>query len=264
MWRFPFCLAALCAPLLADNFSTITVSSIVQDSSFFPSVPGCGGTVSGSTSAAIGFSCDAEFTSFGGRTEADPFSGEANAETDLGPYGIGASFGVQAEGCANFADDAEFGSNPCSHSIVSLTWSQDFTIEGAQGNGFVDVTLSGSFGSSAFGFNGLNFDLWNVGIPSPLFSQFQIPVTFGVPYTLTISGRAFCSAFDELDCQGLGAEVSDLEFTDALGNPLTGVTLVPVPDPSATVLIATVALIVVILRLAGRRPQRLRRRAMQL
>ena len=61
-----------------------------------------------------------------------------------------------------------------------------------------------------------------------------IPVTFGVPYTLTMSGFDECIEGEDNLCGTVSTYVSNLTFTDANGNPLTGLTLVPYPAPEAT------------------------------
>ena len=74
------------------------------------------------------------------------FAGHASAQTDLGPYGIGATFDVFASGTD---DDAPQG-GVLTETKLSVTWSQDFVIEGAQGSGFVDGTMVRNFWRQCF------------------------------------------------------------------------------------------------------------------
>jgi hypothetical protein len=101
----------------ADSLITVT-SEVLQGPH---PVPGCGGTITGTSSASISFSCmlpDSQFPV--------TYSGSASAQVGLWPFGVGISF------------------NAISRPLVS--WSQEFAIEGAQGNGFVIPTVTGPCG----------------------------------------------------------------------------------------------------------------------
>jgi hypothetical protein len=247
MLRFALTLCILVSPALADNVSTVSVSAIVWGGPFHSPVPECGGTLTGTTLAAVSYACDFTSTSYFGVQTTDQFSGAASGATGLGPYGIGASFTDSGSGCPFFADDIQYG-NICALEFVNITWSQDFVVEGAQGSGFVDVAISG-FDHSGDG-NRLTFNLFNTDIP--LFFGADgadgIPVTFGEVYTFTVTATAVCSAFDNQYCGVADASVSDLVFRDAAGNVLPDAVLVPVPEIHSLFLLATLALTCVIRR----------------
>jgi hypothetical protein len=229
-------LALLVTAANADNISSVSVTAGVFKDPFIPNpptVPGCGGTKQGVFSASISFSCEMLY------------SGSAAAETEVGPFGIGGGFGLSA-----------FGSSPEleAASSASFSWSQDVVIRGAQGSGFATGTISG--------LSTLGDDFW-AAFSLTLFDQpilavsntFTIPVTFGVPYTLTMSGRSeVCTARDPSFGCGGSPEifVDSLSFLDANGNPLPNAMLVDVPESSSWLLLATCALPIIIWRLMRR------------
>jgi hypothetical protein len=197
-------------------------------------------------SAAASFSCDVNGTSFGG---------EASAELGLGPYGIGVSTTTSAFGYHSLFDFVS--------STVEVSWSQEFVITGVEGTGYVAPQLGGGpFGfcnAPPFG-GGVHLVLFGASCAGGWGNDFGIPVTFGVPYTITISGSMACSSFDQLnDCGAYGGQmttyVSDLIFTDSTGNPLTVlsiapgvISLAPVPEIPGWALLATCTLAIAILR----------------
>ena len=125
-------------------------------------------------------------------------------------------------------------------SSASILWSRDFVIEGGQGTGFVDVSITGVIGLCCPSTDDeLNFTLFGESILSNLTS---LPVTFGVPYSMMLSGQVYCQGLDDLGCNGVTGYVSGLAFTDSAGNPLTGLSLVPVPELSSWILLATCAI----------------------
>ena len=63
-------------------------------------------------------------------------------------------------------------------------------------------------------------------------------IDFNAPYLFEVSGYMSCEQFDQTGCDNVTGYVSDIEFTDASGNPLTGVSLVAVPECSSLVLLA--------------------------
>src|ERR1043166_2562372 len=70
--------------------NVVNVLSIAgPDTSALMQAPGCGGRATGTISASVSFVCSFNL---------ETFSGHASAETGLGPYGIGASFSVDAQG----------------------------------------------------------------------------------------------------------------------------------------------------------------------
>jgi len=167
----------------------------------------------------------------------------AIAETEIGPYGIGGGFGLHA-----------FGSSPEleAASLASFSWSQDVVIRGAQGSGFVIGTISGLPSLVAE-------DFW-AAFSLTLFDQpiifasrtFTIPVTFGVTYTLKMSGSSeVCTATDPSFGCGDHPEifVDSLSFFDAKGNPLPDAHLVNVPENSSWLLLSNCALLIVLSRL---------------
>jgi len=234
-------LALLATAANADNISSVSVTAGVFKDPFIPNpqpVPGCGGTKQGVFSASISFSCEMLY------------SGSAAAETEVGPFGIGGSFGLSA-----------FGSSPEleAASSASFSWSQDVVIRGAQASGFAIGTMSG--------LRSLAEDFW-ADVSLTLFNNdfvieealqnngtFTIPVTFGVPYTLTMSGRSeVCTARDPIFGCGDHPEISvgSLSFLDANGNPLPDAQLVNVPESSSWLLLATCAIPTMIWRLMRR------------
>ena len=119
----------LCSSLaMADNMSMVSVMSAAEQF-VGVAVPGCGSATAGTSFAATSFSCNLAGVSY---------SGSATGQTGLGPYGIGVSMSAGAEGNTAQVTDPSY----VTHSNVSLSWSQDFVIEGAQGNGFVTFDLA--------------------------------------------------------------------------------------------------------------------------
>jgi hypothetical protein len=223
-------LALLTTAARADNVSVVTAeATVLSGSSGLPQpVPGCGGVVSGTSLASVAFACT--IPGVGG------FAGRAVAETGLGPYGIGVNLNVLASGSTVSGDVEAFAAS-------SILWSQDYVIEGAEGMGFVTGQFPG-LGSDSFQTARFNDVLWGQFVEAggfPPGSPFKIPVMFGVPYTLMLSASGECVGFD-VNCGSVGAQVTDLKFLDANGNPLSGMGLVPVPEPSALLLLATVVI----------------------
>src|SRR5215471_7684517 len=64
--RTTLALCTLALPSLADNVSAITVSAVVGDGGLYSAAPGCGGTVTGTTSAQLSYACDFTSTSHSG------------------------------------------------------------------------------------------------------------------------------------------------------------------------------------------------------
>jgi hypothetical protein len=96
-----------------------------------------------------------------------------------------------------------------------------------------------------FGGNYLDFTIAGTNIlPSNgLTTPFDVPVTSGVPETIQITGQIYCDGFDGSGtCGSQTAFLSDATFTDTAGNPLTGLTLVTVPESTSVVLMLTMLL----------------------
>jgi hypothetical protein len=211
-------------------------------------VPGCGGASSGTGSASISFDCTLDL----GGAYPYGFSGTATAQTGLGPYGIGGRISVFASGSTFFETPKGFFD---AYAEADLSWGQSFVITGASGNGFVQWQL----GSDGFGFEDMRMNFYLFGLDTELEaggpqSSPLLPVTFGAPYGLTITASGSCIGFD-VEC-GTGAfYVSDLQFFDASGNTLSGMSVVPataVPEPSSWLLLATCAIPIIIWRLMRR------------
>lgn len=220
------------SPAMAD---IVNVMSEVDQGGV--AVPGCGGATAGTSFAATSFSCNLDGFSY---------SGYASGQTGLGPYGIGVSMEAGSSG-VKFTTPFY-----TSESSVSLSWSQDFVIEGAQGNGFVEFDLA----RGGDGFNleegaGLSVDLFGFSLPDGAESSGPVPVTFGTQYTISMSGFLKCSAFDAFGCGSLFVDISDIEFMDASGNVLSGVSLEPVPEICSWLLLATCAAPVIFWRRSG-------------
>jgi hypothetical protein len=236
---------SLCSPAIADNMSVVSVMSEVDQSSV--AVPGCGGQTTGESFASTSFSCNLDGLNY---------LGNASGQTGLGPYGIGAS--MSADSDFN-ADRLTLDPDPyVTNSNVSLSWSQDYVIEGAQGSGFVtfDVVGNTSFGTG----EGVNVSIDLFGFPflsgggSGTGGSGPLPVTFGAQYTISISGNLRCRG-DALEigddgCGSVSFDVSDIAFFDASGDVLAGVTLEPVPEIGSWLLLATCAIPVVLWRRA--------------
>src|SRR5262249_25418554 len=121
---------------------------------------------------------------------------------------------------------------------ADISWDQDFIITGASGNGFVQFQLDGN---SIFQGERIDLNLWGMEYPGGQFiGPFSplLPITFGVPYGLAMTGFGSCVGFD-VECADVTAYVSYLQFFDASGNPLSGMSLIAMPEPSAEVLLAT-------------------------
>jgi hypothetical protein len=221
------------APLLADVVTTTDAANV------FVAVPGCSDTESGATSASSSFSCDV-----GGFQ----FSGYAEGQTGLGPYGIGASMQTKASGDTSFITHPGYRA----HSDVSVSWSQQFSIEGATGNGFVSgISVSGfPLGGVDPGLR-MGLTLFDLSYDPAVFTP--IPVTFGVPYDFAVSGTDNCNGFDYLGCETIAWYVSALTFSDAAGNPLPDACLATgVPEASSWILLAT-CMVLLLLRFTSAR-----------
>lgn len=214
---------------ISYTFGNVTVSGgAVLDSFGFPPLPGCGGESEGMFSASINTSCDGGLLTAG-----------AEGQTLVGPYGIGEIFNQGANG-GNATGIAV--------SMASFSWSQGVIIKGATGSGYALVTVEGlQFLPNdiwySFDLNLFNEDLYGNDL-------FEIPVTFGVPYTLTMDGRsATCYGDIHEACGTSEIFVSSLSFEDSNGNPLPGAMLVDLPEASSWLLLATCGVPAVIWRL---------------
>jgi hypothetical protein len=229
-------LFAFSGAALADQI----VSSIGYN--FFSPVPGCGGSASGSTSASVSFNCT------GGDLV---LQGSAAAQVGLGPFGIGANWDLTATAGglgANLSTRVE--------STASLNWSQQFVLDGATGSGFLEPAFAtvGAEGcllggcNQTISINGTGFSLSDVdsnSLPAVPSAYSQIPVTYGEPFSVTITGTPDCDSNDQTGgCGYTSFDLSDLAFFDSNGNSLAGVTLVPVPQPTSVTLMSTMLLAV--------------------
>jgi hypothetical protein len=236
-------LALLATAVKADNFSnTFFTAGIFENPFNFPKrlpVLGCSVDAQGTTSAGGSFGCD--FTNV-------RYRGGGGAETGIGPFGIGVSVGLNADG-------SNFPSQPflAAGARASFSWSQDAVIRGAEGDGTALVTITLSSASESI-FGPVDLELFNHG-PIPVFFEqtFSIPVTFGVLYTNTLDGStAFC-IFQSEHCGIADMFVSSLSFLDANGNPLPNAMLVDVPESSSWLLLATCGIPIMIWRLMRQR-----------
>jgi len=211
------------------------------------SIANCNAMATGTTSAAVSFGCGIDGNSF---------SGKAGAELGLGAYGIGVSTTIQAAGFAGNPDSSIY----AVESRVDFSWSQEFIITGAEGKGYVTPQLAGSFcaptisGSTTLTFFGaLCRPAGEWSLPGGG-AGLAIPVTFDVPFTITLSGSLACSTINGLSNCGvygrnMTAYVSDLIFSDARGNLLTGATLAAVvPEVPSFILLLTVVSVLFIPR----------------
>jgi hypothetical protein len=203
----PLILLTAPSPILADIDSSITADAKVSINDGIA----CECTATGNTMASASASCT--------------YSAYAAGQLGIGPYGIGVDTETIATGdcCTSFGEAS-----------VYFTWQQDFTIEGLQSNGFVLPEVTGLCGNYPSGGLGVNLNLWgavfadlvsppgcNYVRQSDLTLNPPIPVTFGVPYTLQISGFRDCIEGEPLPCGGeLQTYVSNLTITDAGGNPI--------------------------------------------
>ncbi len=238
---FAWALILFSSPAMADYYtSAVNVMAEVDRDSI--AVPGCGGAAAGTSFAATSVFCNLD-SAF--------FSANASGQTGLGPYGIGVSMRADASG-VTFTSPSY-----TAESSVSVSWSEDFVIEGARGDGFItfDLTRGGS-GAAALDIGGsdISADLFGVSIPE-VCECFELtePVTFDTQYVFSMSGFLRCSAFDQIGCGSLSLDLSNIEFTDASKNVLRGVTLEPVglettPETSSWLLLATCAAPVIVWR----------------
>jgi len=215
--------ALLATAVRADTFSYVSVTADVLEGYHFnpPTRLGCGGDAQGTTSVSISFACDYMATYY---------SGYAEAETGVGPYGIGASMVLRANG-----NNDPYEPPRAAFAHASFSWSQDVIVRGAQGSGYAIATISGSRFQSLLG----NLTLFNADYyTNPLIT----PITFGVPYTLSMSGSTLlCDGFDSEWCGQPDIFVSDLSFY-ADGYLVPGAYLETVPEISSWLLLATCAI----------------------
>jgi hypothetical protein len=165
------------------------------------------------------------------------FSSQAVGQTGLGPYGIGVSVSVHPNGIDWYTLEAAFAN-------VSFTWRQDFTIEGANGDGFMNVGFYDDFGDFP---DMIGFSFFGQDVPIVTGGwTFPVPVTFGAPGIIMFQGQGHCNSMDFEGCGSMESYVSDLTFTDSDGNPLAGAHLVAVPEISSVALLGTLVLPVLI------------------
>jgi hypothetical protein len=244
----------------ADEMSSVTASAKVSDIGAIA----CQATATGATTASASAGCN---TSEGFKIA------YSSAELGIGPYGIG-------------VDSDAYGSGTCCSSFgeggVYYYWAQDFVIEGVQASGFVTPEVTGLCGG-ADGF-GVSMNLWGAKIedleeppgcnylgPGPggeLVLNPPIPVTFGVPYLLQLSGKQACTVGEPEACGEDDTYLSNLLITDDAGNPLNiasvqdGV-IILTPDPTSFSLLAIVVLSLVCLSRKLRRPFYSRARSLE-
>lgn len=237
-------LALLATVASADTFSSVSVSAYVtEDLLNNPGqrVPGCGGDAQSSSPGFFSFACDIIETDVTGSQVHESYSGSAEAETGVGPYGIGASVTLRARG-------NNYPNQPlrAAASSASFSWSQDVIVRGAQGSGAALVTLNPFLGADVFGTFGL--ELFNEEV-SGRGDFIIIPITFGAPYTNTMSGTAgLCDGFFFESCGTDEKFVSNLSFTDANGLPLPDASLEVIPEISSWLLLATCAVPIAVWR----------------
>ncbi len=230
----------------ADGFGSITASGEVINLQTIA----CQATTTGNTAVSLSVGCE---TSVGFKTAS------SSAELGIGPYGIGVETQLFGGGCCvDFSEET-----------IQYSWDEDFTIEGAQGSGFVLPEISGPCGNGGFGGFNVSFNLWGAAFGDELrpipgcnylrLSDFAvnppIPVTFGVPYSLQFSGMQFCQEGEGVGaCGDIATYLSNLTITDAAGNPLViesvndGVILLA-PEFGSFALLATIALLITYSRL---------------
>jgi hypothetical protein len=247
-------LALLATAAKADTFSYVSVTADVLEGFHFnpPTRLGCGGDAQGTTSASISFACDFMATDHLGSQEIqvhEYYSGSAEAETGVGPYGIGESLSLSVYGI-----NYPYEPFRMAFALASFSWSQDVIVRGAQGSGYVIATFSGS-GLRLM--DSFDMTLFNAGFwDDPYYLRFPIPITFGVPYTLSMSGSTeFCDAISEGCPSGQSLFVSDLSFyagitdDEPMGHLVPGAYLEVVPEISSWLLLATCAIPTVVSRL---------------
>ncbi len=223
---------------LADisyTFGNVTVTGgAVLDSFGFPPLPGCGGESEGMFSASINTSCDGGLLTAG-----------AEGQTSVGPYGIGGIFNQGANGARPYA---------IAVSMLSFSWSQGVIIKGGTGSGYALVTVDGLNNVNEAGFWAeLDMTLFNEQLVGSEFTG-MIPVTFGMPYTLTMDGSSVTCFGDIHEACGTSEFfVSALSFEDSNGNPLPGAMLVDLPEASSWLLLATCGVPALIWRRRGAR-----------
>jgi hypothetical protein len=237
--------ALLATAAMADTFSYVSVSAGVMGG---PTGLGCGGDAQGTTSVSISFACDFMATDHLGSQEIqvhEYYSGYAEAKTGVGPYGIGASVDVYPNG-----NNIPYEPLRTAFALASFSWTQDVIIRGAQGSGYALATISGF--PPLLG----NLTLFNEDF-QPGHPLFIIPITFGVPYTLSISGyTSFCDSYASYEwCGQRDIFVSDLSFyagitdDEPMGHLVPGAYLEIVPEISSWLLLATCTIPTVISRL---------------
>jgi len=221
----PLILLTAPSPVSADVTALITASSAV-----IPATAGCGQTVTGTLSASASFSC-----TFPG--DGRSYSGFAETQLGTGPYGIGVSADLSAK---------DGGIEGLTWSAVTFAWSEVAEATGATGNGFVSVAVEGPCGGPSVFFvpGGINISLWGqTGLPGgPTgcgFAVDPIPIVFGEPYTLSLSGSLECEGADFEGCTNYSTYVSSMDFTDSAGNSLPGISIVPVPEPASIAMLIT-------------------------
>src|SRR5579884_1044598 len=125
---------------------------------------------------------------------------------------------------------------PCPVFSTIISYSHDFFLAGPAGAGIVEVF--GPLGIDEAPTE-VNFNLFGVAIPSPLFGPFDIPVVFNSIYTLSLSAKMTCSGFDLIGCGNVTASLMNLVFTDSTGNQISNAQLIPVPELSSLALLLT-------------------------
>lgn len=245
--------ALLATAAMADSYVSVT-ADVLEGYHFHPPTRlGCGGDAQGTTSASIAFACDFVATDHLGSQEIqvhEYYSGSAEAETGVGPYGIGESMHLFVYG-----NNYPYEPFRTAFALASFSWSQDVIVRGAQGSGYAIATFSGS---GIHGMGPFDMTLFNAGFwDQDYYFRFPIPITFNVPYTLSMSGSSeFCDGFySEWCAQDQSLFVSDLSFyagfndDEPMGHLVPGAYLEIVPEISSWLLLATCAIPTVISRL---------------
>jgi hypothetical protein len=154
--------------------------------------PACGGSAEGATSASVSLACT--------DSEGDLVSGNSTAQVGIGPYGIGASWDLEAQGLYFTQDPLIFyfvGSR------ATLSWSQEFVLEGATGSGFVEPAFAYSLGIAGCAIGGCTLLMTIDGtivdpaslaadrrLPTVPSASLQIPITYNEPFTVTVYSGA--------------------------------------------------------------------------